>query len=333
MTTSDHNTPALLVYVHEDRLGDALLKLPAVSTLREAFPGFHITWLAGSGPSMFRSGLAPLVASLIDQVEDRTGLGCRWNELLHRPLVDRYYDVIIDTQTVLRSTLVVRRVAHGLFISPAARFLFSDKRPGPEGFGGSMRDRLLQLIRLASGRAVRAHRQLQLPQEYRRLAADLLPQGRDYIGLAPGAGGRDKCWPLERFIQLGRDQQAKGRLPVYFPGPDEMEWLPIIREQVPGALIPEAEAGARPLAGPLLCMALAERLSLGVANDSGTGHIFAISGAPLVSLFGRTSVEKFVDSEDNRIVLAATAYGGRKVEDIPLAAVIEAVDKQFGASA
>lgn len=252
--------------------------------------------------------------------------------MLRRPLPG-YYDVIIDTQTVLRSSLLLRRVAHGLFVSPAARFLLSDRKPGPGGFGGSMRDRLLQLIRLASGRRVQPRFQLRLPQEHRRLAGELLPPGRDYIGLAPGAGGRDKCWPLARFIELGRDQQTKGRTPVYFLGPEEMEWLPRIRQQVPGALVPEAEAIAQPQTGPLLCMALAERLSLGVANDSGTGHMFAVSGTPLVSLFGRTSVDKFVDGDDNRVVLEAAGFGGGRVEAIPLAAVIEAVDKQFGTAA
>lgn len=330
MTTADSNKPSLLVYVHEDRLGDALLKLPAITALRDAFPGCHITWLAGCGPSIFRSHLAPLVAGLLDQVEDRTGLGCAWKEFFRRPLPGRHYDIIIDTQTVLRSTLALRRVSHGLFVSPAARFLFSDKKPGPETFGGSMRRRLLQLIRLASGRPVAASFQLRLPREFCRLAADLLPPGRDYIGLAPGAGGRDKCWPLDRFIQLGKDQQAKGRTPVYFLGPEEMDWLPLIRRQVPGALIPEAEASARQPGGPLLCMALAQRLSLGVANDSGTGHMFAISGTKLVSLFGRTSVEKFADGDEDRIILEPGKFGGRRVDEIPLAAVIETVDRRFG---
>lgn len=328
MTTGKGQAQSLLVYVHEDRLGDALLKLPALATLRQAFPGFHITWLAGCGPSLFSGSLSPLVEALVDRVVERGGIGCSWLEWRYPPPAD-YFDVIIDTQTVLRSTLLLRRLPHGLFVSPALRFQLSDRRPGPGEYGGSMRNRLLQLIRIASGRQVMTDFQLNLPPDCRYFAGELLPAGGPYIGLAPGAGGRDKCWPLEKFLQLGRDQLAKNRTPVYFLGPDEMEWLPWIREGVPGALIPEAEAGAGSPSGPLLGLALAERLALGVANDSGTGHMFALAGVPLLSLFGRTSVEKFVDSDDNRTVIEAAAFGGYKVEDIPLAAVIEKVDRKL----
>jgi len=333
VTTSDNSKPSLLVYVHEDRLGDALLKLPAISALKNAFPGYHVTWLAGCGSSIFRSRLSPLITGLVDRVEDDMVLGRTWKELLQHPLPGRYYDVIIDTQTVLRTSLVLRRVDHGLFVSPAARFMFSDRKPGPEGYGGSMRERLLQLIRLASGRPVNADFQLQLPRRLCRLAAELLPSGRVYIGLAPGAGEREKCWPLERFIKLGRDQVTKGRTPVYFLGPEEMGWLPLIRRRIPEALVPEAGARGRQQAGPMLCMALARRLSLGVANDSGVGHMFALSGIPVVTLFGRTSVEKFVDHDDDRIILESAKYGGHGVEAIPLTAVLENVDKHFEAVA
>lgn len=321
--------PRVLVYVHEDLLGDALLKLPAVSVLREAFPGHHITWLSGCGPSAFGAGLAPLVAGMVDEVQDRLPLGRAWREWLNLPPAVPGYDVIIDTQKIVRSTLLLRRLPHRLFISPAARFLLSDRKPPTRQLSGNLAERLLQLIRLASGRDIEPRYQLCLPQVYRRVAAELLPAGPIYVGLAPGAGGRDKCWPLERYLELGQEQRKRGRTPVFFIGPREQEWVARIREEVPEALLPELEPAAGVEPGPLLSLALAERLSLGVANDSGAGHLLAAAGAPLVSLFGRTSTEKFVEGGDQRLILRAQDFGGDAMVHIPYAAVAQAVDRQL----
>lgn len=320
--------PVLMIYVHEDLLGDALLKLPAIASLREAFPGHRLVWRSGCGASLFNNGLAPLIDGMVDEVQDAAPLGQSWREWL-RPPAGAGCDMIIDTQTIVRSTLLLRRLPHRLFISPALRFLLSDRRPPGRRLAGNLTQRLLQLFRLASGRPDLAPRyRLQVPQVCRQAAAALLPDGPEYIGLAPGAGGRDKCWPLERFLALAREQQRLGRAPVFFLGPRERDWAGEIRAAVPEARLPEQEANPA-LAGPLLALALAERLRLGVANDAGTGHLLAAAGAPLVSLFGRTSEEKFIEAGGPRRIVRARDYGGSDMAAIPYAAVAAAVEEQL----
>ena len=115
---------------------------------------------------------------------------------------------------------------------------------------------------------------------------------------------------------------------MFFIGPAERDWAPLIRARVPGALIPEVDTATDVQTGPLLSLALAQRISVGVANDAGPGHIMAAAGAPLVSLFGRTSVEKFVEEDEHRQVLRAADYGGQDMASIPMAAVAEAVEGQ-----
>lgn len=322
---------SLLVYVHNDLLGDGLLKLPAIAALRPAFPDHRITWLSGCGRSIFANQLAPLIEGLVDKVEDQIDVGKHWGELLRNPLRDRYYDVIIDTQNIVRCSLILKRVPHRLFISPAMGFLLSDRKPeGKDDFTGSMGNRLLTLIRLACGRRVSPRFQLNLPQDYHDAAATLLPGGPTYIGIAPGAGDKRKCWPLERFMDLGKIQLKKGRTPVFFLGPEEAAWAPFIRAAIPEALLPEQREMPDTLRGPLLTLSLAQRIALGVANDSGAGHMLAISGVPVVSLFGHTSVEKFVDDPGRRIIINARDYGGTDITLIPLDAVADAVDSVVG---
>jgi ADP-heptose:LPS heptosyltransferase len=317
--------PALLIFSHGELLGDALLKLPALSALRPAFPDHHITWLAGSGFSFYARQLKPLVEPLLDEVREDVTLGMSLKEYL-RPPPPGFYDVIIDTQNKIKSTLLLKRLQHRRFISSTAAFLFSDDRPDTPHKRGSVQRRLLQLIGLAAGRPVVANYALTLPDEYRSLAGQLLPEGPCYIGLAPGSGVARKCWPLESYIELARRQILLNRAPVFFLGPAEAGWKNRINAECPGCLFPE-QAGPPPGGnGVLLSLALAERIAAGVANDSGTGHIFAIAGPPLVSLFGHSNAEKFVQDRAARITLLARDFGGVEMHLIPVDAVCDAID-------
>ena len=121
--------PRLLIYVTGDRIGDALIKLPVIHTLRQAFPGYDITWLAGKRGSVFKDALQPLVVDHLDRVRDHAEIGQRFVDLLRSPLPGERYDVIIDTEQKIRGTLALRRIAHTRFISASARFAFSDQKP------------------------------------------------------------------------------------------------------------------------------------------------------------------------------------------------------------
>lgn len=316
------------MYGHGDRLGDALLKLPALASLRDAFPDHRLTWLAGVRESIYRTALAPLVRGLVDEIHDGVQLGASWSEFLRVcPLSGRYFDIIIDTQTALRSSLLLRRVPHRTFISAAAGFRLSDLRLGLRDYRRlSVQERVLELIRLAGGHAPNPGRALPLPAEYRAAAAHLLPFGPAYVGIAPGAGARRKCWPLDRYLEFARAQIAAGRIAVFFLGPEERDWIAPIRTALREALFPEQDDSARNLRGPLLAIALAERLKIAVSNDSGTGHIFATAGIPLVLLFGPSNPGKFFVPRADRILVQAADYGGRDMARIPVSAVLAAVE-------
>lgn len=299
-------------------MGDALFKLPAVAALRRAFPRHHITWLAGQGASIYRGALRPLLDGLIDEVRDHAGVGVSWREWLRRPpLNGGFHDVIIDTQRGLSTSLLLRRVPHRLFVSAAAWFAFSDRRPRrDEPRPAHVRGQILQLVRLASGQMVDLDFDVRLPAPVRAAAAALLPPGPVYVGFAPGAGVRDKCWPLDRFLSLAEEQSTKGRVPVFFIGPQEQQWIAPIRERLPGALLPEWHGRADLPRGPLLAIALAERMHVSVANDAGIGHILATGRRPLVTLFGQTDSTKWAEPSPQWAVLRARDFGGREMARI-----------------
>ena len=160
----------------------------------------------------------------------------------------------------------------------------------------------------------------------------LLPGGPVYVGLAPGSGGPPKCWPQENFIALAHAQVERGRTPVFLLGPQEVVWTADLRAAVPEALFPLQADGVEAAHGfsPLFTMALAKRLALAVSNDSGVNHMLAIAGAPLVSLYGVTTPDKFPPMGERISFLHAADFGGREMKFIPVGSVIAAADAVLG---
>jgi ADP-heptose:LPS heptosyltransferase len=286
---------SILVYISSDvdnALGENIIKLPMILALADSFPG-----------------------------------------ATRHPILKRRFDLVIDTQRYLGRTLFMRRIPHKRFISGTWRYFFSDRKP-PAGV--SVRppllvDKLLGLVAAAAERPVAVHNPIPVPDAWLRHAREILPGGPCYVGLAPGVGNMasKRDWPLDNFIALARVQIRRGRVPVMILGPGEKQWESTISNAVPGALIPNlADVPAGSVGGPTLTVALAGRLSAAVANDAGAGHLLASGGAPMVSLFGWSRPEKRAPFSRTVEIVASKDYGSDSVTDIPLAVVIDAVDRQ-----
>lgn len=319
---------SLLVYTYADTVGDGLVKLPFLRDLRARFPATRITWCAGVGETSYGGALAPLTVGLLDEVIAAAGMGVGWGELLRfrRPINGRHFDVVIDTQRALMRTLCVRRLHHDLFISGTAGFRFSDLAPSP----GPPRPRhlidyLSGLLDLVAPRPQGGSEPaLAIPDDYRAAARTALPDGPVYIGISPGAGDKAKIWPLDGFIAVAREQAARGRVPVFFLGPDESGWLADIRAAVPTARFPEWEGAEAK--GPIYAIALAERLTAAVANDSGTGHMLAAGGTALVSLFSKHDPGKYAPRAHRLAIVDSKSFGGVDPALIPVGDVMTALE-------
>lgn len=324
---------SVLIYVGLDLVGDGLMKLPFVRALRNACPGARIVWLAGKGHSAYSGVLAPLVDGLLDTVVDHAGVGLGWDELLRpslsrTPLAGQRFDLVIDTQRRVKTTLLLRRIPHRIFVSGAAGYWLSDRRP-PRGHPrpAAMIRQMLDLLEAATGRPAVPTVQRAVDPDTAALAARLLSGRHRLVGFAPGAGGRWKCWPLERFIAVARRVADRGRTPAFLLGPDEVEWVDAIRDALPEAVLPLQDPAAGALAGsPLLTIAVAARLDAAVANDSGGGHMLAAADIPLLSLFGPTPPAKFAPFVSRGAIVRAQDFGGDKMDAIPVDAVDAALE-------
>jgi ADP-heptose:LPS heptosyltransferase len=318
----------ILIYSMGEILGDSLIKLPFIAGLREAFPKARITWCAAKGGTMYAGPLKPVVAGYIDEILTEGPTGARPLDALPwvKPFGGRTFDLVIDTQENLRRSLVAKRAAKGRFVSAA----LEARKPG---WPVAVVDRLARLLSLASDGAG-APRSLALSDpDAVDAARALLPTahygGPVYVGLAPGAGGQDRRWPLERYLELARRVEASGRKAVFFFGPDGAADLETARAAVPTALFPEKDRtdGFTGVKGPLLAIALAGRLTAAVANDAGPGHMLAAGGAPLLSLQqDHRKALKFRPAARRLELLVAEDYG-QDMAALPLEVVDAALQR------
>ncbi len=108
------------------------------------------------------------------------------------------------------------------------------------------------------------------------------------VALAPGAGyGSSKCWPAERFAELGRALVHDGARVILLGSPTESG----LCTRVAAAM----RAPSIDLSGQLdlgVLKAVIRRASLLVCNDAGARHVAVAFGVPCIVFFGPTSVAK-----------------------------------------
>lgn len=319
------NPRSILVYTDGEVIGDGVIRLPFAAALKQAFPNATLTWLA-SGYSVYTNVLKELSDLYIDEVVVIPHRDMPFTDFLlgPAPLRGRKFDLIIDAQRKVKRTLWLKRIAHRMFMSAAANYLLSSRRL-PQNHPRFI-DQITALAEAATGTKLTLP-PLPVAPPYHEAARRVLPDGETYVGFIVGAGHPDKCWPLERFIAIARNQQAQGRVPVIFLGPKEQELAQTLRAELPTAIFPLMAEGDIITASPCFTIALGARLRAAVANDSGGGHLLAAGGCNLVSLFRSATVRrKFLPTAPRVIALAPEDYNGSSMSIIPLEAAEKALN-------
>lgn len=322
----DQSPRSLLLYTDGEVMGDGIIRLPLLASIKKQFPQLSITRLT-SDASIYDTALSDLAHPYFDAAI-RIDAAMPWRDFVMGPqiLAGQRFDLILDTQRRIKRALWLRGIAHGRFASAAGNYLFSDMRPRAAIASLRMVDQLRTLAEAALGVPLPLEPLVLQNPEWVRAANAALPGGASYVGFVVGAGHPSKRWPLAQFIALAHAIEAQGHAPVFFLGPSEQELFAPLREALPEAHFPLSVPAMCDVKNPCFTVALAGRLRGAIANDSGGGHLLAAGGCPMVSLFRAASVRaKFTPSAPRVHALAPEDFGGRSIEDIPYAAARDAV--------
>jgi heptosyltransferase-2 len=282
-------SPSRLIVVAPNWLGDAVMALPAIADLREAYASSRLIVAARRGVTgLF--GMTPAVDEVL--VLEGRGAG--------RADVGRVHAARADAALLLPNSfasawLVWRAgVAERWGYAGDGRWLLLTRnvmRPPVRRHQSNYYRHLLRALGVgASASAPRIVVPPQAVDEARALlAARGWDQRRPLVALAPGAAyGGAKRWPPERFAHVATELARTEHAHCALVGSSADG----ITTQLVRSLMP---VGAREhvsdLAGATTLETLAGVMRLAtacVSNDSGAMHLAAAAGVPLVALFGPT---------------------------------------------
>jgi heptosyltransferase-1 len=289
--------PRRILIIRPSALGDVCRSVPVLASLRAAYPDATINWLVQDS---FADAVRhhPMLDGVVEFPRASLGRSSKAGNLLptiswmNQHLRTRpRYDLVIDAQGLFRSGLFARWTGARTRVgyrnaAEGARFFYTHAYGVDRGRHAV--DRMLALVEACS---VPIHRDMRLyadPAEQKKLSTTEWAGSR-YAVLAPTSRWPGKQWPAERFTQLARRLLASGvdRI-VIVGGPGEDAQIgPLLSwaEHEPRAinLVGETTIGG--------LMAVIERSSLVVANDSAALHMAVGFDRPLVALFGPTRVE------------------------------------------
>jgi len=281
--------PGRVLIVKLSSLGDVVHTMPAVQDLREAFPEARIDWVV-------ERGFAPLVARCEGVARV---IPCDLRKWRKSPLAratrqewrafrsDLHaepYDAVIDLQGLTKSALI----AHMARLAPQGRRYAMANRT--EGSSYEAPTRWVADVAVPVDPASHAvHRGRALCAQvfgYPLLGPPRFGLGRagavrgNTVVLIHGTSRKDKCWPEDHWIALGRRLLAQGH-GLGLPHGSDAERAS--SQRIARALGPQAEVWPR-----LSLDALTERMARcagAIGVDSGLSHIAVALDLPHVQVY------------------------------------------------
>jgi heptosyltransferase-2 len=319
-------------------IGDIVLLLPFLTQLRKAFPGASVTLLARPHARVILEG-----TGLVDEFLDDAAPADNWLSLnpllggwrdlwrLRRQLRSRHFDLAFQCRLHVREHVILamsgarRRI--GYAFGEGDRMLTDAIE-----VGDPHRHKVEDWLRLLSVSGVAPSDEftkLAVSPDESAAAAELLrlrgvDDGDVVIGIHPGASLPGKRWPIERFAEVAAELASRpGVQVVAFADP---VGVGAELHDVPGVI--GVSTSLREL------MALIERCTLLVCNDSGPMHIAGGLGVQTVAVFGSGVARWFAPLGDrHELVSAGSAELAGGIDRVATATVMQAVDRSLAITA
>jgi lipopolysaccharide heptosyltransferase I len=281
--------PRRILLIKPSAIGDVVHALPVLNLLRRKWPDAHIAWLLTPACADLLDG-HPLLSEVI--LFERRRFGRGWREpaaaaglvSFMKRLRRGEFDLVIDLQGLFRSGWMAwqTRAPVRIGFSNARELapIFYTHRVDVGTTEQHAIDRYLKVTAALGCGDSPVEFPFHVTDEDRRHVESLVPADQPYAVLIPGTNWLTKRWPADRFAMLVKPLRDRFGLATVTAGsPDEVE----LASQISGAINVAGKTTLRQL------VALLQRASLVVANDSGPMHIAAALGRPLVTPFGPTN--------------------------------------------
>lgn len=294
-----------ILIIKTSAIGDVTHTIPALNCLRQQYPKAHITWLVEEAAADLVIGHGALDRVLVSKrktwlKEFRAGawLGSLKNVMRFiRLLRDRKYDLVVDFQGLLKSSLWVmlsggkRRVGFGRGMQHAeGSWIFLNERVPAVDMEIHALDRGLILLKEIGLDCPDVVYNFPITSVLRdammeRLILDGFQQGlMSLVVINPQTTWWTKLWYPERFAVVADALVEQGCFVVFTGGPGDVEINKTIQDGMKHpSLNLTGQSSLKELA------TLYEQADVVISTDTGPMHIAAAMDTPVVALFGPTA--------------------------------------------
>ena len=318
----------ILVFSNGEKIGDGIIKLPLLYEIKKRLPEHKLVWVTNKGSTTYNDKLKFIAEQYIDEIIEKADLSpFFWMKVSKNyDFENTFYEYILDTQKSLYRTIALKRIKNKQFISATANGLFSSIKFIKKNKRRYYLDDLFALLDLIKKSEIEENFKIKIPNDLDLNLNKFFKKDQKYFGIAPGAGEKNKIWPLENFIKVGKYFLNKDYKIVLFLGPEEKHLRENILNQFPEAIIPEELISN--FSNIETVIASTKYLKFALCNDSGISHMLSTSYCPLIKLFGPKESLKFTPSNINIHTISASKFSkNNKIDSIPAEYVIDKINK------
>ena len=277
-----------MLFIRTDRLGETLLNLPAVSSLRAALPQASLTLLVHPDLQPLLDGLPGIDEVLAHRHELRHGWWRR-ARTLGRTLRPRRFDVAVVSNPMKELHVAVWLAGIPCRVGYDRKWgcLLTHRLPDRKALGERHEvEYNLDLVRRLGLPTLSPQWQFPRFEREQVEAQQLLERqgidiARPFIAVHPWTSNPIKRWPLDRYQMLIRQAVERLRLQiVVIGGAEEAGQTQAVLPAGLSAVNLVGKLSLRQVAGLLQLAALL------VSNDSGPMHLAAAAGTRTLALFG-----------------------------------------------
>lgn len=298
-----------VLLVRFSAIGDCVMAAHAATALRRSHPQATIAWAADPRCSDVIDR-EKLVSEVYDIPRDRwkkervsSIAQLRYYAQLRRYRFDYGFDLQGHSKTAICLRLAgAKRVASMEALDPAARIIGRRVRVRSTHMVERMTETIASEIELSQGGK---------PPIMPTLVEERAKVGSGFVSIHIGAGATWKKWPLDRWEKVGAEILSRGHQVTFLGGPGDGN--PVC-------------GGATNWSGKLTLresIAAVAQSRVHLAADTGSGHMAAAYGVPVVSVFGRTEPALYRPYTSKGIVLR----NGKATENVSVEEVLIAFEE------
>jgi len=300
----------IIVYSAFPGLGDLILLSPFFKTLRNAFPEAKLSFLGLLDPSLKTLfGAIPDIDEYLPYSPIYGFHGTLSWYHLYKLYRNKRFDLVIDTQRQFVPSLMATRILKARYrVGYTSRCLFSNWK-----FSEPNRDKihilaqLMMLLRALGIEDCSYKPRINISKKYPTVIDEYLANHKsdeNLIGIIPGAGNREKCWPANFFAEVGNylAKEFKSKI-LLFGGGGEEDILSNVADLMKETPIIPILENRLFLDDLMYSAALMRKCSFIIGNDCGGTHLATAVGTPVIVIYGPTQPTKFGPLGEKNIVI------------------------------